>query len=275
MTVVSPWTIGGYVSSEVFDHTSVIRFLERWTGVEEPNISPWRREVCGDLTGVFNFQAQGTPRKLDHPGAVPAKIGRWRPNPPAVQAAPIQESGTRPARPLPYRPQVSATVQPGQIAVALANKGTRSAHFTVYGYMGETAEPRHVDVLGSQDVQLPLTSGSFDVVVTGPNRYQYELKGTTAGAASGVDVTVTGRRGKKSVELEVRNNGTAAVTLQLESLQYADNNETVKLKPGHTKNIRRETLNGWYDLQVTSTDDASFRRRLTGREEDGQEGIAG
>ncbi len=55
MTVVSPWTVGGYVSSEVFDHTSVLRFLERWTGVEEPNISPWRREVCGDLTGVFNF----------------------------------------------------------------------------------------------------------------------------------------------------------------------------------------------------------------------------
>jgi phospholipase C len=281
MTVVSPWTVGGYVSSEVFDHTSVIRFLESWTGVKEPNISPWRREVCGDLTGVFNFQTPGTPPVLDHPGAVPAKISRWRPNPPAIQVAPIQETGSRPARPLPYRPQVSATVkpgnavQPGKIVLALGNTGTRSTHFTVYGYAGEVTEPRHVDVQGSQDIELPSAEGTFDVVVTGPNRYQYELKGTTAGAASGVDVTVNGRRGKKAVELVLRNNGTETVTLRLESLQYAANSDTVKLKAGHTKKLGWDTLGGWYDLQVTSADDTSFRRRLTGREEDGQEGITG
>lgn len=275
MTVVSPWTVGGYVSSEIFDHTSVIRFLERWTGVKEPNISPWRREVCGDLTGVFNFQTPGTPPTLDHPAAVPAKISRWRPNPPAVQVAPIQEDGSRPARPLPYRPQVSATAQPGKVVLALGNSGTRSTHFTVYGYAGEVTEPRHVDVLGSQSVDLPLASGTFDVVVTGPNRYQYELKGTTAGPASGVDVTVNGRRGKKAVELEVRNNGTVTVTLTLDSLQYADNNHTVKLKPGHKKKIGWETPNGWYDLEITAAEDATFRRRLTGREEDGNDGISG
>ena len=55
MLVVSPWTVGGYVCSEVFDHTSVIRFLEKWTGVEEPNIGAWRRKVTGDLTGAFDF----------------------------------------------------------------------------------------------------------------------------------------------------------------------------------------------------------------------------
>jgi phospholipase C len=35
MTVISPWSRGGWVSSEVTDHTSVIRFLELWTGVAE------------------------------------------------------------------------------------------------------------------------------------------------------------------------------------------------------------------------------------------------
>lgn len=275
MTIVSPWTVGGYVSSEVFDHTSVLRFLERWTGVEEPNISPWRREVCGDLTGVFNFDSPGTPPVLDHPGPVPAKISRWRPNPPAVQVAPIQEPGSRPARPLPYRPAVSAAVQPGKITLALANSGTRSSHFTIYGYAGEVTEPRHADVLGNQKVELTVPSSDFDVVVTGPNRYQYELKGSTAGLAAGVDVTMNGRRGNKAVELEVRNNGGASVTLKLESLQYLDGSDTVKLKPGQTKKIGWETLQGWYDIQVTSPEDASFRRRLTGREEDGREGISG
>ena len=41
--IVSPWTAGGWVSSQPFDHTSVLQFLERVTGVKEPNISAWRR----------------------------------------------------------------------------------------------------------------------------------------------------------------------------------------------------------------------------------------
>jgi phospholipase C len=45
MIVVSPWSKGGWVCSEVFDHTSIIRFIERRFGVHEPNISPWRRAV--------------------------------------------------------------------------------------------------------------------------------------------------------------------------------------------------------------------------------------
>lgn len=166
-------------------------------------------------------------------------------------------------------------MQAGKIALTLANAGTSSTHFTLYGYAGELTEPRHVDVLGRQNVDLPVASGAFDVVVTGPNRYQYELKGTTAGEAFGVDVTVNGRRGRKDVELELRNNGTATVSLGLKSLQYADGVETVTLKPGHTRKIGWETLNGWYDLEITSAEDTTFRRRLTGREEDGHEGISG
>src|SRR5205085_5303921 len=76
MIVVSPWTVGGYVSSEIFDHTSVLRFLERWTGVAEPNISDWRRALCGDLTSAFDFHHAGTPPKLDQPGPVPPPITR-------------------------------------------------------------------------------------------------------------------------------------------------------------------------------------------------------
>ena len=41
--------------SEVFDHTSTLRFLEKRFGVREENISYWRRTVCGDLTSAFDF----------------------------------------------------------------------------------------------------------------------------------------------------------------------------------------------------------------------------
>lgn len=40
MLVVSPWSVGGHVCSQVFDHTSVLRFLEKWTGVDAPDITP-------------------------------------------------------------------------------------------------------------------------------------------------------------------------------------------------------------------------------------------
>jgi phospholipase C len=39
MTVVSPWTVGGFVNSQVFDHSSLVLFTERWLGVKAPDIS--------------------------------------------------------------------------------------------------------------------------------------------------------------------------------------------------------------------------------------------
>jgi phospholipase C len=53
--VVSPCTVGGWVCSETFDHTSQLRLLERVTGVQETNISDWRRQAVGDMTSVFQF----------------------------------------------------------------------------------------------------------------------------------------------------------------------------------------------------------------------------
>jgi phospholipase C len=57
MLVVSPYTRGGLVCSDTFDHTSILRFLETRFGVEVPNLSGWRRSVTGDLTAAFNFAA--------------------------------------------------------------------------------------------------------------------------------------------------------------------------------------------------------------------------
>src|ERR1700679_2131680 len=48
--IISPWTAGGWVCSQLFDHTSVLQFAEKITGVKEENISAWRRKTFGDLT---------------------------------------------------------------------------------------------------------------------------------------------------------------------------------------------------------------------------------
>jgi len=55
MMVLSPFSRGGYVCSETFDHTSQLRFLEERFGVKAPNISAWRRRTVGDLTGTLQM----------------------------------------------------------------------------------------------------------------------------------------------------------------------------------------------------------------------------
>ncbi|GAB2702676.1 alkaline phosphatase family protein [Kitasatospora kifunensis] len=59
--IVSPWTVGGWVASEAFDHTSVLQFLECFTGVSAANVTDWRRQTFGDLTSAFQFRT-GTSR---------------------------------------------------------------------------------------------------------------------------------------------------------------------------------------------------------------------
>ena len=46
MIICSPWTRGGFVDSNSYDHTSMLRFLETWTGVKAPNVT--RLAALGD-----------------------------------------------------------------------------------------------------------------------------------------------------------------------------------------------------------------------------------
>src|SRR6202034_3818592 len=100
MIAVSPWSKGGFVCSQVFDHTSVIRFIEARFGVAEPNITPWRRAVCGDLTSAFDFAGRpdaGRPPLPDTSGYRAMADEQSRiPVPPAV---PGSFSGIAPQEP--------------------------------------------------------------------------------------------------------------------------------------------------------------------------------
>ena len=55
-TIVSPWTRGGHVATEAFDHTSVLQFMEQVTGVRAANISDWRRQTFGDMTSALGMK---------------------------------------------------------------------------------------------------------------------------------------------------------------------------------------------------------------------------
>jgi phospholipase C len=100
--LVSPWTAGGWVCSKRFDHTSVLRFLEAFTGVRELNITDWRRRTFGDLTSAFRFQDPKSQAPVLPDTAGPLVLAKYgaanlpQPILPAgEQQAPSQEKGRR------------------------------------------------------------------------------------------------------------------------------------------------------------------------------------
>jgi len=140
MIVVSPWTRGGWVNSQVFDHTSLIRFLEaRFAGgssdLVESNITPWRRAVAGDLTGAFDFRNPNRSLPVHLPSTEdfrPTDLVRQPdqvPVPPPDQLLPGQERGVRPARALPYTLHADGRATGGQVTLDFRSPGAAAAVF--------------------------------------------------------------------------------------------------------------------------------------------------
>ena len=108
MLIISPFSRGCFISSDLFDHTSVLRFLETRFGAEVPNLSAWRRSAVGDMTSAFNFSKPDTsiPALPSTVAELPtiitecvANLAGFLPYPlPSPQTMPTQEAGT-PVRP--------------------------------------------------------------------------------------------------------------------------------------------------------------------------------
>ncbi|MBQ0984523.1 phospholipase C, phosphocholine-specific [Streptomyces sp. F63] len=280
MLVISPWSVGGYVCSEVFDHTSVIRFLEQWTGVAEPNITPWRRTVTGDLTSAFDFTRGRRQPGVEQPGPIPPFTGRWRPAPPAEQKMPVQEPGRRPARPLPYQPDAYGRADGRVFRLLLSNSGRSSAHFALYPYAGEYAAPQHRDVKGEERWSVPLAGERYRFTVTGPNGFRREFAGAAAGGAEVESrIGADGRR----IRLTLINTGEETITFTVRPLGYAGEDDRrgrvreVAVKPGRRRTVVHSAAaaHGWYDLEVTAPAVPGFRRRLMGHIENGRPSVSG
>jgi phospholipase C len=278
LLVVSPWTVGGHVCSEVFDHTSVIRFLERWTGVAEPQITPWRRRVTGDLTSAFDFRRGRPQPEVERPGAVPPFTGRWRPQPPQAQRMPVQEPGTRPARPLPYQPDAYARLRDGAVTVTLGNTGTAHVPLALYPYAGEFTAPQHLDVRGSAQWIVPLAGDAYRFTITGPNGFRREFAGRATG---GAQVTSRIDPHERDLHLTLAATGSGPVTFTVRPLGYVDEADLagwtrgVTVKPGRSRTVVHSAADahGWYDVEVTGPD--GFRRRLMGHIENGRPSVSG
>ena len=281
MMVVSPWTKGGFVNSQVFDHTSVIRFLEARFGVAEPHISPWRRAVCGDLTSVFDFKTPNrAPTALPDASTLPARAEKAKalpfPKPPtSAESYPRQEPGQRPARALPYDFDVAAKAGPDGLMISLANTGRAGAAFNLYARGG--GEPRFYTVEAGKALTdiVPMDGGAYDLALHGPNGFLRAFRGQATSAGPDAFARFDARTGKLLITL--RNDGARPVGLEIAHNAYRQAPpRLVRLAPGaqaaETYDLKDSA--NWYDLVVTCVEAPSFRRRMAGHGEDGRPSLS-
>jgi phospholipase C len=108
--VISPFSRGGHIATDVFDHTSQLKLISKRFGVEVPNVSAWRRKTVGDLTSaLFSGKHNTKVPKLPATSVLmpltgdcseasqDSELGGAPPSIPTKQRMPNQKGGSAPA----------------------------------------------------------------------------------------------------------------------------------------------------------------------------------
>ncbi|WP_426023777.1 phosphocholine-specific phospholipase C [Brevundimonas sp. PWP3-1b1] len=251
--VISPWSKGGHVASEVFDHTSILRFLEARFGVHEPNISAWRRAVCGDLTSCFDFAAPDT---VDFMAALPAtaalseraaKLEEVPPPVPELAVAPVQETGVRPRRSTPYRLGARLRVSNDGRALTLTNASARrAAVFHVYDVARLNEVPARYTVGAGQELAHPLPAADavVDLFVIGPDGFHRRLTGRSDRFSVSIEEGA-------AASLRIENLTTTPLTVAMTDRAYGGAAATITLAAQETRVLPLDLADshGWHDRQ--------------------------
>jgi phospholipase C len=292
--VVSPWSKGGWVNSEVFDHTSVIRFLEKRFGVIEPNISAWRRSVAGDLVSTFNFS---DPDDSEFYAELPETIalaeraralpGRSTPPTPALPELPVQAWGIRPSRSLPYELHAHGKERDkaGTVALAFANTGRAGAVFHVYDKKHLDRIPRRYTVGAGHEIggewDTTADAGAYDLWVLGPNGFHRHFTGKLAASdhrSPEPEIRIEYDRRRDGLRLVLQNRGNAPCTFRVTSNAYHQSREPQSFRVGakddcdHLLSLKHSA--NWYDFTVRVVGLDAYSRRFAGRMETGRHSLS-
>jgi phospholipase C len=204
LVVASPWSRGGFVCSQVFDHTSVLQLLEKVVShrsgkeVRETNISAWRRTVCGDLSAAFRLFKTEASRSLTFPVKDTFLEGvhkaQFQPMPSgyrkltafdveqlardrgSVPWMPRQEPGTRPSSGLPYELYAEGAITPDskafEISLAASNE--------IFG-QASAGSPFHVYTPGTFRGRIELRTRAYAVAAGHRLTDKWEIAGFEGG----------------------------------------------------------------------------------------------
>ena len=285
LLVVSPWTKGGWVCSEVFDHTSVIRFLEKCFNVYEPNISPWRRAICGDLTSMFNFKTPDDAWPTNLPDTsnfisnTDFSSSYPYPKVPQTQILPKQEKGIKPFRPLPYVLIVDSLVdeKSNSISINFINMCNVGSGFNVYTH-NNNQSPRYYTVEAQKKLtdnwnNNYLNNNKYDLSVHGPCGFYRYFKGDTIKPSSEMYAKpeIYARYLNGDIQLYLCNTGNQECIFTIVDNSYGLESKTINVNAGVNVEIiwNLSSSANWYDLSITVNTSVDFLRKLAGHIETG------
>jgi len=309
LVVASPWSRGSCVNSQVFDHTSVLQFLETFlthkTGknVEESNISRWRRTVCGDLTSIFQtyhgekiesptflsrdaviesiHKARFKKLPADFKGLTAGEIEEIKKSPTRHPLLTRQEKGTRRSCPLPYTLYADGGLNSDRSALTIRFQakntvfGPKAAGspFNAYAYHrhGEL-QARSYAVQAADEV-----SDSWPLSAFEDGKYHVRVDGPNGflreykGSADEPNLTLKIDYARADVQVEIQNRDSKPHTVEIADKSYGMAPQRHTVAPGAKASFIVSTKNShqWYDFALRVAGAESFERRCAGRVETG------
>jgi phospholipase C len=308
LVVASPWSRGGWVNSQVFDHTSSLRFLEKFLSkkfnkkIHEPNISSWRRTVCGDLTSVFrkyNGEEIKNPEFLDRDEFIEAIHKAQFKNPPSnfnkvsktdaetlKNILPEQEKGTRSANALPYELYADGRLGDDRKTFMIRLQAAKKIHgamsagapFNIYTpgrFKNDMVKAwsfavKAGDAFTETWDTADFENGNYHLRVYGPNGFYREFKGSSEDP----QLEITADVFKDTLRVRFKNNSNSAKQLTLTDNAYGAKEfevEVAAAKSGASY-IDVSKSHGWYDISVSIKGLDAFRQTFAGRIENGNPG---
>ncbi|MBX3568287.1 MAG: phospholipase C, phosphocholine-specific [Rhizobiaceae bacterium] len=294
MLVISPWSAGGWVNSQVFDHTSTLRFVERVFGVAPTTLTPWRQAVMGDLTSCFDFARPDSalptlPRApaQDAANALFAQQSAAPPVPvPALGATPLPVqpiNGLVRSRALPYELHTGARVdtEHGTVQLEFKNTGKQAAVFHVYDRLNLTRPPRRYTVEAGKNLSDVwhaadnTPAGQYSLWVLGPQGFHRQFDGDASADARGFDteMSIDYDPAANALHLRIANSGAAGASVTVTANAYRSDgpwNHTIGPDKTATQILSLADSHGWYDFTLRANDDKLIRR-FAGRLETGMD----
>lgn len=298
LLLVSPWTRGNLVFSQVLDHTSILQFMETWLNVTVDVISPWRRLVTGDMLKAFDFAHPdySWPQNLpDTSKYVPEGDVECHtlPDPiiPSEQSMPLQEEGTRIARPTGYELLVSDVVVKDSLTVKVSNIGSEAVPFVLFNLNHlDTDLPRNHALSADSTFTLsdarPLLAedkGVYAYALQGPNGFMREFRGN-AEACAAVSMALIPDAQNGAVKIQLKNEDATSREFYITDNVYGllEKTMVVTLAAGasETITINVASVGHWYDISVAISatenayDTSCAYRRFMGHVETGKDSIS-
>lgn len=313
LVIASPWSRGGAVCSEVFDHTSILQFLEKFCSakagkpIRETNITAWRRAVCGDLTTVFRpYEGQkiNLPPFLDkeqfyetihkaqfksYPnGFVKCSdedIREIQKDKTYKSILPRQEKGQRTSLPLRYELYADITLSEDRKKIGmqlhagnkLHGKKSMGSPFSVYAGEGAELHVRQYALVAGDHLSDQWDMDTFTKGIYSLKTYAPNgfFRGATGSVEDPAIQIKLAYQTDGSIVLHCVNQSDKALELLIEDQAYGSANVQKRLPAKKSADIKLSFRNSqnWYDFLLTVPGYADFSRHYAGRVENGSMGM--